>query len=912
MKLVDFQGFRFGNVHSSDLNLEVVSTSNRYEARTLPAPTDTTTDIPGSDGQYYFGSIFKNRDITINVAFDNVSEENYRKIKQLFATDKPQDLVFDEEPYKTWKAKLKAKPDFKSLCFTNSDGERVYKGDGKLQFICYFPYAFGFDKYIIKAADYYLLHTPEQILCELSNDESDFYFASRSLPAPAWIPSDLRYHYNVNPKDRSQNEPSDLDNKEGRGWEPNDGLSWKTGFPTIDQVQNGELYFDLDGTEKTLVTTRGYWDNIPEWQCAAKLLTTPTLDFDQGLMYLPQYSKVNYINMETGFDKSRPMIGSRLLVYNPGDLPIDWELRIDVDKKGFWSQRGSKFRVRRFNVDRLSIAQAVDWCGMTTYNPNDEELYKYGDKYFKRKAENIKGLIEILEDNGFDFKADKYWSEDDQYTDGAPTITYNLHLDDDAVKTDLDKVFNYEELKAAHPKYCYYIEPIPRQMLGHYIKLFYWQSYDKLITILPQLDQSGPIEKCKAAIRELNYEIGIAFANRYEEILKQCVSEEEEYELYWNTLKQLLDKYRIIENAQDIFKQYVNNPLEFIGVTNFNQPYDEEDFNITDYPKWMTKDYLEIDTSLLSGVKLIKEYMAAIGEDEFSIFTGKIVRYNPSLIEDNKKLKRKMDKLLLPDQPLNDLLNDYFYLNSESRMLYATDNPIGDIYHYKPVKNVMNEAITKGKWFKLPPGWSVIMIEPIVDETLWGGKRWLDARPFDWGYGGDAVGHQRAVSQLYDYVYGKAKDYFFENLYPNFTPENMYWPEENRSEGETQDTDKKINFKLWYEDMISNTSYYLAPYFDSLTKYWKIERITAEYALLNIIHDIWQVIAPHYQWTITNDYPNDNEIDINGERKRVINANISDWWWYAANYIWANFPPLYWAAADCFNKIKIKYTPLFY
>jgi hypothetical protein len=72
-------------------------------------------------------------------------------------------------------------------------------------------------------------------------------------------------------------------------------------------------------------------------------------------MYLPQYSKTSYINMETGFDSSRPMIGSRLLVYNPGDLPIDWELRIDVNKKGFWSARGGKFRVRRFNVERLTI-----------------------------------------------------------------------------------------------------------------------------------------------------------------------------------------------------------------------------------------------------------------------------------------------------------------------------------------------------------------------------------------------------------------------------------------------------------------------------------------------------------------------------------------------------------------------------
>jgi hypothetical protein len=40
MQLRDFRGFRFGKVHSSDLNLEVVNSSGYYEARTLPNPND--------------------------------------------------------------------------------------------------------------------------------------------------------------------------------------------------------------------------------------------------------------------------------------------------------------------------------------------------------------------------------------------------------------------------------------------------------------------------------------------------------------------------------------------------------------------------------------------------------------------------------------------------------------------------------------------------------------------------------------------------------------------------------------------------------------------------------------------------------------------------------------------------------
>jgi hypothetical protein len=54
-KYRDFEGFRFGNIHSSDLDLVVVSISNRFNKNLLPPPKDYTTDIPGGDGKYYFG-----------------------------------------------------------------------------------------------------------------------------------------------------------------------------------------------------------------------------------------------------------------------------------------------------------------------------------------------------------------------------------------------------------------------------------------------------------------------------------------------------------------------------------------------------------------------------------------------------------------------------------------------------------------------------------------------------------------------------------------------------------------------------------------------------------------------------------------------------------------------------------------
>ena len=74
----DFVGFRFGNIHTKDLNLLVVSSSDRYNKNLLPDPTDYTTDIVGSDGTYYFGQTYDKREFiklllkVIKINFPNI------------------------------------------------------------------------------------------------------------------------------------------------------------------------------------------------------------------------------------------------------------------------------------------------------------------------------------------------------------------------------------------------------------------------------------------------------------------------------------------------------------------------------------------------------------------------------------------------------------------------------------------------------------------------------------------------------------------------------------------------------------------------------------------------------------------------------------------------------------------------
>ena len=137
----DFIGFTYNEKHSiRDLKIYRTSSSNRYDDNISSAMTDKTADIPGGDGQYYFGTTFKNRTFTINYVFDDLTESDIRTIKETFRGDAIHELIFDERPYMAWSAKVTGTPSMKHLCF-EENGQRVYKGEGSITFTCYYPYA---------------------------------------------------------------------------------------------------------------------------------------------------------------------------------------------------------------------------------------------------------------------------------------------------------------------------------------------------------------------------------------------------------------------------------------------------------------------------------------------------------------------------------------------------------------------------------------------------------------------------------------------------------------------------------------------------------------------------------------------------------------------------------------------------
>ena len=114
----DFTGFTFGGYHSfDDLGIVRVSGGDRYEEELQSEVKDRTAEVPGLNGEYYFGSDYAPKKINIEIAFDSLTEEQFRKLRRVFGTKRMQELIFDERPYKKYMAKIESPVELSYVCF---------------------------------------------------------------------------------------------------------------------------------------------------------------------------------------------------------------------------------------------------------------------------------------------------------------------------------------------------------------------------------------------------------------------------------------------------------------------------------------------------------------------------------------------------------------------------------------------------------------------------------------------------------------------------------------------------------------------------------------------------------------------------------------------------------------------------
>lgn len=160
----DFLSFSFMGVDSSeDLNIVRTSDGDRFDEDLTPEIKDVTVEVPGMDGEYFFGSTYGTRTFEISFAYDSLTEEQFRKLRKVYGQRRLGELIFSERPYKRYIAKIESPIELSYICFDerrytddgsrgtgikdrvlrtiSEDTQRIYKGEGKITFIAYFPFA---------------------------------------------------------------------------------------------------------------------------------------------------------------------------------------------------------------------------------------------------------------------------------------------------------------------------------------------------------------------------------------------------------------------------------------------------------------------------------------------------------------------------------------------------------------------------------------------------------------------------------------------------------------------------------------------------------------------------------------------------------------------------------------------------
>ena len=138
----DLTGFKFGDYHSSQFGLIRVSNGSRYNEYLLPTLKNTTTDVSGMEGTLYFGTQKTTRSFQVDMAFDSLTEEDIRDIREWLTG--AHSLIFDERPYIQYMCILNSAPQLKYLTF-EENRERIYKGELSVNFVSYLPYGYSID-----------------------------------------------------------------------------------------------------------------------------------------------------------------------------------------------------------------------------------------------------------------------------------------------------------------------------------------------------------------------------------------------------------------------------------------------------------------------------------------------------------------------------------------------------------------------------------------------------------------------------------------------------------------------------------------------------------------------------------------------------------------------------------------------
>ena len=315
----DFIGMEYNGVHSSALGFVRTSNGDRYNLSLLPSFEDQTAQVQGRDETYYFGLNYTDKNISIDIAFDEINESRFRKITKLFSDRKPHKLILDESPYKYYNVKIAESPEIDYLCFDNG-GERIYKGEGSLSFVAYNPFAQSTYKYLTDynsdTMKYWDFKVTKDIVPILNNK---IYYTRDSWDnyTPIIFTDEIEFPQKYTQCDSSKEfnssfvyytfdgtEYTEIENLESETYRLN---------PSNYYTKNNDFYYE--------------GGNINEWFFSLDLLPNQTY---QSYTYDTFISGENKINL-----------------YNPGDLETDFEVTIPFTEECI---NNLKFYLSSFNT----------------------------------------------------------------------------------------------------------------------------------------------------------------------------------------------------------------------------------------------------------------------------------------------------------------------------------------------------------------------------------------------------------------------------------------------------------------------------------------------------------------------------------------------------------------------------------
>ena len=315
----DFIGMEYNGVHSSALGFVRTSNGDRYNLSLLPSFEDQTAQVQGRDETYYFGLNYTDKNISIDIAFDEINESRFRKITKLFSDRKPHKLILDESPYKYYNVKIAESPEIDYLCFDNG-GERIYKGEGSLSFVAYNPFAQSTYKYLTDynsdTMKYWDFKVTKDVAPILNNK---IYYTRDSWDnyTPIIFTDEIEFPQKYTQCDASK--------------EFNSSFVYYTFDGTkYTEVENLELEtYRLNPSNYYTKNNDFYYEggNINEWFFSLDLLPNQTY---QSYTYDTFISGENKINL-----------------YNPGDLETDFEVTIPFTED---SISNLKFYLSSFNT----------------------------------------------------------------------------------------------------------------------------------------------------------------------------------------------------------------------------------------------------------------------------------------------------------------------------------------------------------------------------------------------------------------------------------------------------------------------------------------------------------------------------------------------------------------------------------